>query len=546
MKAKKAVALLIVFSMSALMTSCLGTGNKDDRSSQIGTTETSLEPTEDKGLTYEFKMFSTLHDGKELSDYNEIQDLITDKTDVRVKEIRAVGTDFSLDALLSANELPDMLYADQGIDGFYEAGRLVAWDEYLEQFPQLKQLYTDAEWDMYRQADGHIYWADVFGRYKDKDTSHVHSGEAFWIQARVLEWGGYPKIETLDQYFDLLENYASANPLMPDGTEVIPYTCLLYYGNAPAMLDGYPNNGCLTVDPDTNEIIDYNTSDTAREYFKKLNSEYINGTIDPKFADQGFTNYTGKLAEGRVLGTYTSYDILSSQLSDSYTKPIKAEDGSRYTLRELGCEYVPLALVSEEGMEQRWHTYGGAVNTAGGIAVTTDCKDPFVVFSFFNALLSPDIMDLRFWGVENVDYLKDANGRYYRTPEMRENWNDDTYRVQHVCEYSCLPQWSDTNSGQLSEFTAGLSEPVKKCFEAYGASDYVEMIGSFYYEKEPWYPLDLRMDEQSLATIEKCRNEWLPKLIMSSDFEADWEAYVVAYEACNPQKVVDEAKLVVE
>ncbi|MBR4557679.1 MAG: hypothetical protein IKO15_09435, partial [Clostridiales bacterium] len=128
--------------MSALMTSCLGTGNKDDRSSQIGTTETSLEPTEDKGLTYEFKMFSTLHDGKELSDYNEIQDLITDKTDVRVKEIWAVGTDFSLDALLSANELPDMLYADQGIDGFYEAGRLVAWDEYLEQFPQLKQLYT--------------------------------------------------------------------------------------------------------------------------------------------------------------------------------------------------------------------------------------------------------------------------------------------------------------------------------------------------------------------------------------------------------------------
>ena len=62
MKAKKAVALLIIFSMSALMTSCLGTGNKDDRSSQIGTTETSLEPTEDKGLTYEFKMFSTLPD----------------------------------------------------------------------------------------------------------------------------------------------------------------------------------------------------------------------------------------------------------------------------------------------------------------------------------------------------------------------------------------------------------------------------------------------------------------------------------------------------
>jgi len=333
---------------------------------------------------------------------------------------------------------------------------------------------------------------------------------------------------------------------MPDGTEIIPFTCHSYYGNAPAMLDGYPSNGCLTVDPDTNEIIDYNTSDTAREYLRKLNEEYINGTIDPKFADQRFTDYTGKLAGGGVLGTYTSYDILSNQLTDSYTKRLKAEDGSRYTLQELGCEYVPLALVSEEGMEQRWHTYGGAVNTNAGIAVTTDCKDPFVVFSFFNALLSPEIMDLRFWGIENVDYLKGDNGRYYRTPEMREKWNDDTYRVQHVCEYSCLPQWSDLGHGQLSEFTAGLSEPVKKCFEAYGVSDYVEMIGSVYYEKEPWYPLDLRMDEQSLDAIEKFRNEWLPKLIMSSDFDADWEAYVAAYEACNPQKVVDEAKLVVD
>lgn len=546
MKANKAVSVLIIFSMLALMSSCSGVQNGDITFTQTGTNETSLEPTEDSGLTYEFKMFSTLHDGKELGDYNEIQDLIADKTDVRVKEIWAVGTDFSLDALLSAKTLPDMLYVDQGISGFYDAGRLVAWDEYLEQFPQLKQLYTDAEWDMYRQADGHIYWADVFDRYYEEDTSHVHNGEAFWIQARVLEWGGYPKIETLDQYFDLLEKYAEANPVMPDGTEVIPYTCQLYYGNAPAMLDGYPNNGCLTVDPDTNEIIDYNTSGTARGYLKKLNEEYSKGIIDPKFADQGFTQYTGKLAEGRVLGTYSSYDILSNHLHDSYTKPLKAEDGSRYTLQELGCDYVPLGLVKEEGMDQRWHTYGGVINTDRGIAVTTDCKDPFVAFSFFNALLSPDIMDLRFWGVENVDYLKDGNDQYYRTPEMRENWNNDEYRAQHVCEYSCLPQWSDTSRNQLSEFTAGLSEPVKKCFEAYGVSDYVEMIGSVYYDKKPWYPLDLRIDEQSLSAIEDLRNEWLPKLITSSDFDSDWESYLAAYEACNPQKVMDDARLIVD
>ena len=32
----------------------------------------------------------------------------------------------------------------------------------------------------------------------------LHNGEAFWIQTRVLKWAGYPKITTIEQYFDLI------------------------------------------------------------------------------------------------------------------------------------------------------------------------------------------------------------------------------------------------------------------------------------------------------------------------------------------------------
>ena len=35
------------------------------------------------------------------------------------------------------------------------------------------------------------------------------------------------------------------------------------------------------VDPDTKKILDYNTSDTAVKYFKKLNEEYNKGIVDP-------------------------------------------------------------------------------------------------------------------------------------------------------------------------------------------------------------------------------------------------------------------------
>lgn len=59
-----------------------------------------------------------------------------------------------------------------------------------------------------------------------EDVEVTHSGEAFWIQTRVLKWAGYPEIHTVDEYFDLIERYVAANPVMEDGTPNIPFTIL--------------------------------------------------------------------------------------------------------------------------------------------------------------------------------------------------------------------------------------------------------------------------------------------------------------------------------
>ena len=63
---------------------------------------------------------------------------------------------------------------------------------------------------------------------------------------------------------------------MEDGTENIPYTILCddwrYFclENAPMFLDGYPNDGSCMVDPETQKVMDYNTTDTAKAYFWKV------------------------------------------------------------------------------------------------------------------------------------------------------------------------------------------------------------------------------------------------------------------------------------
>ena len=258
MKAKKLFSLALAAVMVASCVAAAGCGKKSKYT--------------------EFTMFAAMA-GKEKDDDNEIMELIAEKTGVKVKETWLTGQDAgeAIGSIIASGKLPDFIDGGDGCVQLYENKMLVAWDDYLEKYPNLKEMYTDKEWDQFRMSDGKIYWANVFGNHYKEDTTTGHNGEAFWIQARVLEWDGYPTIETLDQYFDLLERYAAANPNMPDGTPVIPYTCLCedwkYYclENAPMFLDGYPNDGCVIVDysagTDNPKIVDYNTTPTAKIYF---------------------------------------------------------------------------------------------------------------------------------------------------------------------------------------------------------------------------------------------------------------------------------------
>lgn len=249
--------MLLVATMAATLFA--GCGND---SGKKGGTET--------GSAKEFDAFFAVP-GSEINDDNEIQKIIEEKTGVRVKETWLTGqtADEAIGTMIAGGEYPDFIEGASGQMQLYDAGALVPLDDYIEKYPNIKKLFTDLEWEKLRQDDGHIYWIPQFSCIKGDEKVCAHNDEAFWIQARVLKWAGYPKIDTLDKYFDLIEKYNEANPKMADGTENIPYTILCddwrYFclENAPQFLDGYPNDGSCMVDPDTKKILDYNTSDSS-------------------------------------------------------------------------------------------------------------------------------------------------------------------------------------------------------------------------------------------------------------------------------------------
>ena len=540
MKKKQMLAALMgVAMLSTLLAGC-GGGDKEGSS--------------EEGGVKEFTAFFAVP-GTEINDDNEIQQKIAEITGAKCKETWLTGqtAEEAVGTMIAGGEYPDFIDGGDGMAQLYDAGALVALDDYIDDYPNIKEYLTDQEWDKLRQEDGHIYWINQFQNIYGEEKATTHNDEAFWIQTRVLEWAGYPEVKTMDQYFDLIEAYQEANPTMEDGTENIPYTILCedwrYFclENAPQFLDGYPNDGSVIVDPEELKVIDYNTTPTAVKYFQKLNEEYHKGIVDPESFTQTYDEYIAKLSTGRVLGMIDQWWNFAYNVNDSL---------KQQGLDEQGCDYVPLPITIEEGIQNQWHCSGSVLNEASGLAITTSCEDVEGALQFINDLLSQEVHDLRYWGVEGEDYEVDENGLFYRTEEQRLEASDTAYKASHLCTYSYFPQYAGTSRDginamqpqyQPTEFFDGLSDDVKKCFEAYGAETYVDMLGTSE-APGPWYPMYSYSNNMTTSTpggmaltkMGEIKHEYLPKVVMAEDFDAAWDEYMEAYESCDPQAFLDE------
>ena len=578
-RTKKLAALGLTAAMA--MTMLAGCGGGDTSTSDSGASDSADSATEaavdegtgsdagsdssessaSSGDVKEFTMFTAMP-GTEINDDNEIQQIIADKIGAKVKETWLTGqTDAeAIGTIIAGGDYPDFINGGDAMMQLYDNDVLVPWDDYLDKYPNLKAFYTDEEWDKFRMEDGHIYWMNVFGNTLGESKTTTHNDEAFWIQAKVLAWDNYPKIETLDQYFDLIERYYAEHETLEDGTKVIPYTILCedwrYFclENAPEFLDGYPNDGSVIVDKENLKVVDYNTTETAKKYFQKLNEEYNKGIIDVEFGTQTYDEYIAKLSTGGVLGMCDQNWDFNNTIQDVFKQS---------GLDKEGCNYIPLGLTIEPGMEQRWHTYDDTLNMSSGVAITTSCEDIEGAFQFLDDMCKQEIRDLRFWGVEGVDYNVDDDGMFYRTEEQRTKWSDSSYQASHECLYSYMPQYHGTSEDgknankpeeQTSEFFETLAQPVVDVFNAYGVTTFPELIGSVVETNGPWFPMYSFSNNMTTDTpggvawvkMGETKHEWLPKVVMASDFESTWSEYMSVYESCNPQDFLDEMQAELE
>lgn len=491
--------------------------------------------------------------GNEINVHNEIQEEIAKRTGVRCRESWLTGeaSEEAINKMIANQEYTDFI---SGSAVLYEAGALIPIDLYWDDYPNIKNFQSEEQWNHYRQNDGHIYWIPQFGVANGDFTSALHDGQAFWIQTRVLKWAGYPSITTLEEYFSLIEAYLLENPELMSGVSNIGYTILcddwryFCFENVPQFLDGYPNDGSVIVDPDTLQIIDYNTTDTAKRYFSKLNEMYRKGIVDPESFTQTYEEYLAKLATGRVLGMVDQWWQFSYDINGSL---------QQQGLDLLGCNYVPLPITISKEIKNQWNVYAGnLLTTSNGISITTSCTKPKEALQFINDLLSQEIQILRYWGIEGIDYEVNENGVFYRTEEQRKLAKDSEYKANHLCYYSFFPRYDGMSLDgknavspeiQQTEFWDCLPSDVKECFEAYDCNTYTDMIG-INDVPGPWFPMYSHSEQLTSASeagvvwkkMTQIKQQNLPRVVMSDEFEAAWESYMKLYESCNPEIFLEE------
>lgn len=232
-------------------------------------------------------------------------------------------------------------------------------------------------------------------------------------------------------------------------------------------------------------------------------------------------------------------------------------------LSEQGCSYVPLPITIDRNIKNKWHIKRGEeLSAAEGVAITVSCEDIQGALKFINDLLDEEIIKLRYWGIEGKNYETDADGVYYRTTQQRIEARSLEYTSAHFCMYSYFPRVEGMLSDginafspeyQMGEFMDVLTPDVRECLQAYGCESYVDMLGT-NEAPGPWYPMYSYADRQppesapgmAWRAMNSVKREYLPRVVMTEDFDAVWQQYVESYASCQPEIFFQEMQREVE
>lgn len=496
------------------------------------TTATNLSPSDPT----EFSVWITTSQAAPNSG-NKMTQLLKDEIGVTIKYeiVSESDAETQIGALVAGGLYPDLIGTKDLKRIFLTSGALIPIDEYLDNGSAPNLTEHVAPYRVTAGYEGKFYIPPSYGRFYQEVTGGMYFGPGFFIQKGVLADAGYPEVKTLDDYFNIIENYFNKNPEQ-DGLPTIGFLICSAQGkefpltNAPEHLIGRPNDGMVWVDEANNNtaqiILD---KDFSKNYYKKLNEMNAKGLIFPETFTLQYEDYLAKVAQGNVLGMFDQY--WNFQRSDEALHS-EGRDNRTYVATQPVYEgYKP------------WYLDREVMNVNQGYGISVSCKKPDKAVDFLNLMLDEVWQKRLAWGIEGEDYYVSEEGRYLRTPEQVKNYDDIGWKANNRLEalLDLLPKheglYSDGNAyspqAQPEEFQASLTEYDRAFLQAYNKPTWKSFLDTppdnpLYY---PCWDIALRGEvRQASIQLNELAVMNLSKIILApvDQFETLWAEYVAA------------------
>ncbi|WP_044481845.1 ABC transporter substrate-binding protein [Paenibacillus antibioticophila] len=488
------------------------------------------------------------------------KDVLASETTIGKELFEQTGVDWKMEYLvgdaptkagvmIASGDYPDIIDSSGEMAKLMDAGAFIPLDDLIEKYgPNIKRVYGPYM-DKFRQDDGKIYFFPYGANIGYISEPNFQTG--FYIQRSVLKEFNYPKITTLDEYFDLIKQYKDKYPQV-DGKETIGFATLAGEPNSfftlqnPAMhLAGYPNDGSVMVDMETHDAKLVAGSDHQKQWIQKLNEVNAQGMLDPESFTMNRDQYLAKLTSGRVLG-YFSY---SWQVGDATNNLKKAGIDDK--------RYVAMPIVFDKSIKDQYIDPPGFVNNYG-VGITVKAKDPVRIIKYFDNLLKEENQILVQWGIKDEAYSVDENGRFYfKDDEQRKIHEDPELSRKYGFDYFnySWPRYGNNsvladgnaygpgNQPEVATFT--YTDGDKKLLEEYGVKTFAELFST--PDERPWSPawsiaLQQGSPEQLFITkADDLQKKYLPKLILDppSSFDNTWNEYMGEFNKLDKKTYED-------
>lgn len=463
----------------------------------------------------------------------------------------------TLGVKIAGQDYADLMDGGNSAEKLIEAGALIDLMPYISK-EKTPNLYEYIEPYMKRLLDdeGRLFIVPNYGRmYNTNDYGMNYvNGPAFFIQKKALAWAGYPKIKTMDEYFDVIERYVAANPTNEKGQKNEGFAILcddwraFCLFNPVQHLMGRPNDGDVIVDIENGYKAEaYVIQDYAKPYYRKLNDLFHKGLISQDTFVMNYDQYIAKLSSGTVVGMFDQYWNFQNA-----TDALRAAEMFDCTYQGLPIVYSP----EQAGKEVTEHYLNGTViNVNRGFGISVNCQYPERLVQFMEKMLDDEWQKIIWWGFEGEDYYIE-NGRFMRTYEQIQNAANAVWKnanSAYVLTNSMPKKQGAMDDGnkwdplvQPECYFLQMNDYDKNFLEQYGVKRPLDFFND-PIELAPYgeaWQIDVTVDQaanDAKAAFQDTERKLLPQIIMCdpAEFDAKWQEFVDAVEAIPISDFVD-------